>query len=332
MKKVGLGFIGLGNQGKLHLRNCAFLKNVNIIGAADISEKALKFAKDMGVKNLYKDYENLLKRPDIDAVIISLPNFLHYEAVTKAAEYGKDIFVEKPLARSFEEGKKIISCLKKYGVRLMVGYNVRFNQTVRSIRDKIYDGFFGQVQIVEATNVSSGPFTPQTDGTIPKPVPTWWFKKELVGGGALLDLGCHMINTLTWWFGEVADVKCWLDYLFNMEVEDTAVCLLRFKNGPVGTVNVGWFSRDTMHSVKILGTSRNMHINLTPSNTFKLILRDVKRKFGLHEDSYYLEIKHFVESIQNDREPEPSAEEALHDLKIISMAYKKCTNINNHVK
>ena len=84
LKKVNLGVIGLGHQGRIHLRNCLHLKKeVKVLGVADVSEKALRFAKKIGVKNVYTDYEDLLKNEQIDAVVISLPNFLHLEGAHK---------------------------------------------------------------------------------------------------------------------------------------------------------------------------------------------------------------------------------------------------------
>jgi predicted dehydrogenase len=324
MKKLNLGIIGLGYQGKIHLRNCLHLNEAKVLGVADISAKALKFARSIGVKNVYTDYGDLLKNEQLDAVVISLPNFLHLEGAIKAAEAGKDILLEKPLARNVEEGKKILSGVRKNGVRLMLGYGLRFNPVLKKIRDKIADGFFGDVQIVEATNVSGGPFSSKSDRVGPIPVSSWWFDKELAGGGALLDLGSHMIDLLTWYFGEVIDVKSYLEYMFNMELEDVATCMLKFKDGPVATVNAGWFSKDFIRSIQICGTAKNLWVSIPPSSTLSIVWKDVKRKFGLHnDDSNYLELEYFVKCLQKDEEPHPSGEEGMISLQIVSLAYEK---------
>ena len=117
MRTLNLGIIGLGNQGKLLLQSCPHIKGINIIAVADTSERSLKFAKNFGIKEVFKNYEGLLNHKRIDAVIIGLPNFLHYECAVKAAEAKKDILLEKPLARTVEEGKEIVSSVEKNGRR-----------------------------------------------------------------------------------------------------------------------------------------------------------------------------------------------------------------------
>ena len=328
MKRVNLGIIGLGRQGKIHLRNALRLKEVKVYGVADVSGKALAYAKKFGVKKIYKDYQNLLEDEQLDAVVISLPNFLHLEGAVKAAEAGKHIFLEKPLARNVAEGEKILSALEKNDVKLMINYPLRFDSVLKKIREEIAEGFFGEVEIVDATNVSGGPFTPKSDkiGAIPVPVsvPSWWFNKELTGGGALLDLGSHMIDLLSWYFGEADVLKSYLGYMFNMEFEDTAVCMLKFKDGPVANVKVGWFSKDRMCSIQLCGTTKNVWVSISPKSSLKIVWKDFRRKLFRHSsDSFYLALEHFVKCLQNDEEPHPSGEEGLQGLRVVSQAYEK---------
>ncbi|MEM2661269.1 MAG: Gfo/Idh/MocA family oxidoreductase [Nitrososphaeria archaeon] len=319
---MNLGIIGLGFQGKVHLRNSLHLKGVNVIGVADVSEKALNYAKKMGVKNVYKSYEELLKNDELDAVVISLPNFLHLESVIKAAEAGKDVFLEKPLARNVKEGEKIVSCVKKNNIKLMVGYDLRFHHITREIYKKLKSGFFGEVQIAEATNVSGGPFSPRSDRIGPVPVPSWWFDKELVGGGALLDLGSHMIDLLTWYFGEVDYIKCYFRHTFNMDLEDAATCILKFRNGPLATVKVGWFSKDHMQSIQICGTAKSLSVRLSKPGVFTKVWSDIRKKIGLRGcDPYYLELEHFINCLHKGENPKPSVEDGLETLRIISQGY-----------
>jgi len=323
VKKVNLGIVGLGFQGKIHLRNCLRIGNAKVLGVADISDKALNYARKFGVKNVYRNYEDLLKDKDLDAVILSLPNFLHMESVVRAAEEGKDIFLEKPLARNLEEGEKIVSAVEKAGVRLMMGFDLRFHPVLRELRNKIDEGYFGEVQVAEATNVSGGPFSLRSDRLGPVPVSSWWFEEELVGGGALLDLGSHMIDLLTWYFGEVDHVECFLKYMFNLDVEDAATCLLKFRKGPLATVKVGWFSKDFIQSIQLCGTARNLYVPISGSKALGKIWKDLKRKVGLYNsDPYYLEIKYFVNCLQRDENPVPSEKEGLKSLRLILSAYE----------
>ena len=159
---------------------------------------------------------------------------------------------------------------------------------------------------------------------MPVSVPSWWFNKELTGGGALLDLGSHMIDLLSWYFGEADVLKSYLGYMFNMEFEDTAVCMLKFKDGPVANVKVGWFSKDRMCSIQLCGTTKNVWVRISPKSSLKIVWKDFRRKLFRHSsDSFYLALEHFVKCLQNDEEPHPSGEEGLQGLRVVSQAYEK---------
>ncbi len=323
MKTINLGLIGLGVEGKSLLSSSLKLKEFKIEAVADLSPKARNTAKKYGVKDVYEKYEDLLKDANIDGVIISLPNFLHQEAAVKSAEAGKHILLEKPLARNVEEGEKILSAVQKNSVKLMVGFNMRFDPLVIRLHDQIVNGYFGEVQIAEATNISGGPFSPRSDSIGPVKVPSWWLDKELTGGGALLDLGSHLVDILIWFFGEVESASSVLKYLFRTDLEDVATCTLKFKNGAIGTVKAGWFSKSFISSLQVCGTAKNTSVQLAPVSTSSIIRAGIARKFGLaKETSRYLELQHFVNCIQKDEQPQPSGEEGLLGLQAISLAYR----------
>jgi len=305
------------------LNNSQRLKNARVEAVADLSEKARNGAKNKGIKKVYEKYEDMLKDHKIDAVIICLPNFLHEEAAVKSAEYRKDILLEKPLARSVGEGERILSAANKNAVKLMVGFDMRFEPAPLRIHDQIRDGYFGDVQLAEATNISGGPFSPRSDHVGPVQVPSWWLNRDLVGGGALLDLGSHLIDLFVWYFGAAQSAKCYLKHLFKTDLEDTATCVLKFKNGTVGIAKVGWFSKGFVESLQICGTAKNTLIQLCPKTTARIALSGIAKKFvHLQSDPRFWEIQHFVDCIQNDEQPSPSGEEGLLGLQAISMAYQ----------
>ena len=243
MKKVGLGIIGLGYIGNIHLQNSLKISGAFVAGVADVSRKRLNFAKQLGVKKTFVDYADLLKDPEIDSVIIGLPNHLHLKCAQMAAESQKNILLEKPIARTPEEAKQIISAAQKNSVKLMMGYPMRFNSTFQDLKDQIDRGYLGDVEVAHAVNIGSGPFYERSEKHAPAPVPDWWFNKKLTGGGVLIDLGSHMINLLRWYFGEVTDIRCRLKTRFNLDFEDSCTCLATFSSGTIATINVGWFSQ-----------------------------------------------------------------------------------------
>lgn len=321
-KKVRLGLIGLGYIGKVHLRNCLHLETAKLVAVSDISRKALRFAKSMGVKNSFRDYRKLLEDRRIDAVIIALPTHLHASCVQSAAEAGKDILVEKPLARNVAEGKEMVSTARRNSVKLMVGYDMRFSSTFRSLKEKMQNGILGEVQIAYGTNIGSGPFGQRGEAGRPRPPPSWWFKKELTGGGALMDLGCHLINLFRWYFGEVTEIRCCFGHRFNMDFEDQATCIAKFSSGPVGVINVGWFSRELQAKVELLGTVKHALACHAPQNRIIAAIRLLAGNTPRFYLIFLRELEYFVHCVRHDLPPTTSGNDALKDLETISLAYK----------
>lgn len=328
MRTVNVGLIGLGGMGKIHFYNSRCLKNAKLIAVADISQKSRNFAKAKGIKEVYDNYEKLLKNPAIDCLIISLPNHLHAECAIKAAEHGKHIFIEKPLARNVEEGKEIVSKAQKAGIKTMVGYPLRFSKFA-DIKKEIDRGHLGDVVTAIATNVGSGPFSSRASTpSIPSPVPSWWFKRELVGGGALLDLGSHMIDLSLFYFGEeIASVKALLGHRFNLPLEDHAICLIEFKRGASVMINVGWYSQEAYTEIELCGTAGHITESSGSPTLLDYAKRIVKRQSLMEPLSFRKELQHFVDCIKSDKSPSPSAREGLQTLRIISTAYQHASKL-----
>ncbi len=310
-----MGLIGLGGMGKTHLFNSFRIKTVTVVAVADTSEGARQYAKAHGVAEVYDDYTKLLNNPDIDCVAIALPTFLHAQSAVLAAECGKHMLLEKPLARNAREGKLIVSKVQKAGVKAMMGYPLRFSNLAR-IKHEIDSGRLGEVVTAQATDVWRGPF-------FHLPIPDWWLDPELSGGGALIDLGPHLINLLLWCFGDkIASVKSQMGYRFNMPFEDHALCMIRFKHGPLATVNVGWYCQQNTISIELFGTMKRLSATLTSTKALPKILHMLRVKPLPESLAFHRELSHFVKCVIDDRDPKPSATEGLRDLEVISAAYK----------
>jgi predicted dehydrogenase len=322
MKKIRIGIIGLGYIGQVHLRHSLRIANAKIEAVADASKKSLRIAANAGVRKLFLNYKELLKDHNIDAVIISLPTYLHLESTKEAAEAKKHVFLEKPIARTAEEAKDIVSAVQKNGVKLMVGYPLRFNPPFCELKEKIESGILGDTELSHATYISSGPFFHRAEGFIPSPVPEWWFNKELTGGGALMDTGCHLINLLRWYFGEIIEIKSHLGHRFNMDLEDSALCLAKFKSGTKAVISAGWFSQDFHLEVDLFGSVRNAIVRFIPPSrlltAFQMLTTGISKFYRAH----YAELQYFVNCIINGVPPSPSGEDALKDLEVIEQAYK----------
>ncbi|MEM3630038.1 MAG: Gfo/Idh/MocA family oxidoreductase, partial [Nitrososphaerota archaeon] len=142
--KIKIGVIGAaGFIGEVHTRAAFEIPNAKLVAIADINEERGKeVAKKYNTK-WYKDYNDMLKKEDIDAVIIATPDDLHLDPAIAAAEAGKHMLIEKPLATNVKDAEEIIKYAKKNGVKLMVGFIERFNPIFLTIKQAIVDGNIG---------------------------------------------------------------------------------------------------------------------------------------------------------------------------------------------
>jgi len=319
--------------------NAMRIKDVSVVAAADKSERSRKFVEKYHVKT-YDDYKTLIDKEELDAVIISLPNFLKKESVIYAAEHDLDIFLDKPLSRNLAEAKEIVQKVKKENVRLMVGVNYRYFDSVQKLMNNFEDGKVGDVVIATSELIMNGPFS---HGLIPVPVPDWWLNKEMAGGGALLDLGYHLIDIFNLMFDDLHVEYSSLGYRFNLPVEDTAIVML--ESGKTSTkcvVNVGWFSKmifpDFNFRVNIHGTvgydstehyaPNNLRIHAVKEATLNFLRKVSGRKvhylsYTYYYSSFYKVLELFFEMLKQGTEPPISLERQFEVIRIIDEIYRQ---------
>lgn len=322
MKPVKVGLIGVGGIGSLHLKHALMLPNAEVTAVADTAKSALNMAKEAGVKNTYNSYSELLKKADVDAVLIALPTHLHLPCAVEAAEAGKHIFLEKPIAVTVSEAKEVIAATQRQGVKLMMGYPMRFNRRFLQLKEDLANGFLGDIEHAHAVYVSAGPFVHRADGHSPAPVPEWWFNPQLTGGGVFVDLGCHIINLLRMFFGEVTEIRSQFGHRYHMDFDDSAVCLARFSSGTLAVINVGWYSQQYLMRLDLLGSVSHASVEHMPPPTLVQFYQMLRRGISEFNQPHYDELAYFVDCLQADVDPSPSGLDGLRDLEAISQAYK----------
>lgn len=336
---IKVGVIGLGRQGMLHFMNCFKMADVEVVAAADSSKKALAKAESLGVKNLFKDYTDLFKAcPDLDAVILSLPNFLHLATIQTALEAGCNVFAEKPLARTVDECQQIVKLVHKSGRKLMIGHNHRFYEVMEKMKQDFNNGFIGDLEAITAEEIINGPFA---HPAIPKPVAEWWFDPEKTGGGALLDIGYHMIDLFRFFVGDATTKYSFLGHRFNLPVEDSAIAILESDTNVKGIINVGWYEKTVFPQFNfrliLHGTAGfRSSSDIIPKNLYsyaakeglKNVFKRISGKqirplsYTYFYESYYKELKHFFDCLQSDSQPMVTAEDGLKAIQIIEKAYQ----------
>jgi len=338
---VKVGIIGLGRMGMLHMMNCLKIDNVKVVAVADSSKKALNKAKFAGVDKVYSDYHDLLSHAsDIDAVVISLPNFLHFECIQLALENGLDVFVEKPMANTVEECRDIVKLVEKSGSKFMVGHCMRFLEAIERMKENLDNGIIGRLEVATIEEVINGPFS---HPRVPAPVSDWWFDPKKSGGGALLDIGYHMIDLFRFFAGDSEIIFSHLDYKFSLPVEDGAILILRSSDcSAKGIVNVGWYQRTIFPKydfrVILHGNAgylssddlvpHNLYLHAAKEGTKNFLRRVVGRKirplsYTYYYESFYRELVHFFDGVENDSDPLVSAVDGLKIVELIHKAYEK---------
>ena len=339
---VKVGFIGLGQMGRMHLVNCMHIEGVQVVAAADPSKKALKKAEALGVTKLYTDYNEFLDKEhdDLDAVVISVPNFLHFDTIRLSLEHGLNIFAEKPLAVNVEQCKEIVKLVQDSGRKFMLGHNLRFVPAIQRIKADLERGIIGNLEVATIEEILNGPFS---HPRVPAPVSDWWFDPQKSGGGALIDIGYHMIDLFRFFTEEDANVVfADLSYKYNLPVEEGATVILSTTKSSIrGIINVGWYQRSVFPKYNFrailhgdagyLSTEelvpRKMYSYAAKEVAKNLLRRVAGRKirplsYTYYWESYYKEFTSFFESLEKDLDMPTTAVDGLKTIQIIEDAYR----------
>lgn len=338
---IKVGFIGLGQMGRMHLVNCMHIKGVQVVAAADPSKKALNKAKALGVTNLYTDYTELLDKRcnDLDAVIISVPNYLHFETIKLSLKNGLNIFAEKPLAVNVQQCKEIVRLAQDSGRKFMIGHNLRFVPAVETIKENLERGVIGNLEVATIEEILNGPFS---HPRVPAPVADWWFDPQKSGGGVLIDLGYHMIDLFHFFTEEDSKVAfADLSYKYNLPVEEGATIILSTEKSAIrGIINVGWYQRSVFPKYNFrailhgdsgyLSTEdlvpRDIYTHAAKEALKNLFRRLTGRKlrplsYTYYWESYYKELTTFFDCLEKDLETPTTAMDGLKTMQIIEDAY-----------
>lgn len=327
-------------MGYLHFLSCMKMRDLCIVkGVADKSTSIRKKIEKYNI-NAYADYESMLEKEDIDCVIISLPNFLKKDCIEVTSKYNVNMFVDKPVARNFEETKDIFNIINKNGVQLMVGANYRYHPNIQKIKESLDNGTAGNIKIASYELIMNGPFShPRT----PKPIADWYIDPEKSGGGAVIDLAYHLLDLNQWFFGPSKLRFSILEHIMRLPVEDSSTIVTESEDGSIRSIfNVGWFS-------KVIFPEFNFRVNLHGSNGFlssekfaprnlyshavKEAIKNFFRKITFQEieylsytyyySSFYKIMREFLTHVEKGEKIPVKFEDQLEVMKIIDEIYKR---------
>ena len=291
-----------------------------LLAACRRDEAGLRdFCHDRGIERAYTSDSDLVNDPDIDAVYIATPVYLHMPQTVAAARAGKHVLVEKPMGLSVAECDQMIQACQATGVHLGVAYYRRFYPMVARIIEILAAGEIGQLLSVTATTATPLAMQPGDEGY-------WRVLPAQGGGGALMDVGSHRIDLFLHLFGEIAGVQAFGDTRAgNYAAEDCLTALFRFASGMHGVLQCYFGTTVPLDEFSILGTRGRLVAN--PLNGDRLLVcRGKEELMETHPAPRNLHgplVADFVSAILENREPLVNGEEGRRTNEIMERVYKK---------
>ena len=301
MKALNWGLIGAGDIVQKRVAPALRdLPNCDLVALARSRfELAEIFAKQFGARKWYADWLDLLADNEIEAVYIATPVYLHARQTIAAAEAGRHVLCEKPMALSVKECDEMIAACRANGIKLGVAYYRHFYPLIDRIRQIISSGEIGSVIFAQINAFEY--FDPS-----PQHPRRWLIEKEKSGGGPMMDFGCHRLEVLTNLFGMVRRIRSIVaNVVFEREVEDTAAAILQFESGVCANLTVTHAAIEAQDALHIFGTRGSIHVPVLNQSEIHIKTASGERTEthapapNLHQPL----IEDFTEAVLTGREP-----------------------------
>ena len=306
IRKLQWGLTGCGDIAKKRvapaLRDSRHSELVAVNRAQ--SQLAESFAREFGAGRWYDEWRDLIGDREIDAVYVATPVHLHCPQTIAAAEAGKQVLCEKPMALNVQECERMISACRANGVKLGIAYYRHFYPVIARIKQVISAGEIGTPVLAQINAFEW--FDAKEDE--PR---SWLLRKDIAGGGPMFDFGCHRIEVLANLFGPITDVQALTSkVIFDREVEDTAVAAFRFKSGMCGSLAVTHGAQESRDTLDLFGSAGSIHIPGLTEGKMRIVTAGGERTeahppaANIHQPL----IDDFVDAVINDREPRVGGE------------------------
>lgn len=292
----------MGSIGRRHLTNVQKLLPDAYCIVWHLRHPAKETIKERGISHCYTLGEALCSKPDV--AIICSPASYHVKTATDLVNQGIPVFIEKPLSNSIEGIPALLEACREKSVTATVGYNLRFSLAVQRLGELIDKGRIGKVHHIYA---EVGQYLPDW-----RPAMDYRLSisaRETLGGGAVLELS-HEIDLLLWLVGEeVAEVFAQLGKLsdLDIDVEDSADILLKFKNGVQGSIHMDMLQRSPRRLIRVVGSEGTLLLDLIAGQIELLRAGDpgseqfAPGQDGAHSSTYVDELKHFFECVSESK-------------------------------
>jgi UDP-N-acetylglucosamine 3-dehydrogenase len=329
---------------KGHFHNgCA---DSQVVAIADVNEHLVnQLAQEYGISKVFTDWKEIISDPEINAVCVATPNFLHAEMAIAALKAGKHVLVEKPMAVSWQDVREMVQNATDSKLVLMVNHSFRYNPIYEKAREIILSGLLGEIYSIRGRFSYAGPEHWTGSKT------TWFLDQKIAGGGALFDAGIHAVDLIRFLVGKpVVQVGSLLGTLEKkIQAEDNSVTLMKFGDGSLGTMEASWTTRPGEIVTTIYGSEGNMLVDMgegsaslsgqqspplsvifaPPTTTYM----NMKMPPGQLRIPVYIPdidecskvggpYRHFVHCIRTGQEPVSSGKDAMLSMEILFASYQ----------
>lgn len=328
-RKIRLALVGCGRIAKNHFGAIKqHADRAELVGVCDIDPQALAEAVGSTGATPYSSLAEMLEKCDADAFILTTPSGLHPEQAIQVAESGHHVITEKPMATRWEDGRRMVAACDAAGVRLFVVKQNRRNATLQLLKHAVEKKRFGRIYMV---NLNVFWTRPQEYYDSAAWRGTWEYD-----GGAFMNQASHYVDLLDWVIGPVESVQAYTATLErDIEVEDTGVISLRWRNGALGSMNVTMltYPKNLEGSITVLGEKGTVRIGGVAVNEIQHWefaepdLDDEKIKgasyqttsvYGFGHPLYYDNV---LKVLRGEAEPETDGREGLKSLEVLIAIY-----------
>lgn len=322
--KINVCLIGCGRAGLIHAKNInTQIDNASLVAICDPSEDSLnRMKKELGEISTFKNYKKAIEVKDIDAIIIATPTEFHKEIAIYAAEHGKHIFCEKPMASTEQECEEIIQATQKNNVKLQIGFMRRFDTSFQRAKEMIEEGKIGDIALIKS--LTRGPSHPKS-----------WMYDIYNNYGPIGEVNSHDFDTLRWFAeSEVESIHTVGDNFQSPEIKadypdyyDTVSMNIKFENGMIGHIDGAQYVKYGYDArVDVLGTKGNIQVGEQHKDKVVLASQDgeVSRPTMhswdyLFRDAYVKQDQAFIDAIIEDSETLVTGHDGKMVVKLVKM-------------
>ena len=277
------------------------------------------FANEFCAERRYPDWRDLVQDPEIDAVYVATPVYLHADQTIATADAGKHVLCEKPMALGVAQCDQMIAACNRNRVKLGVAYYRHFYPVIRRTKEIIESGELG-VPVFAQINAFEW-FNPE-----PGHPREWLLQPERSGGGPMFDFGCHRVEVLLDLFGPITDVKSEFgNVLFEREVEDVAIAQFRFESGARASLSVTHAAFEPQDTLNLFFSRGSIHVPVLNNGTMRVVDEHGERveEYPPARNIHQPLIEDFVNALIDDRSPVVGGEIGRGVAEIVERIYRR---------